>query len=116
MPEQPPLEGLDRQIDAIARNERLIDMTEEQQAILAEYDKFKDVGSLDQLESKLTELRTIQEAQLQSLAARNPNSDYEEAAMEELRDESLDAGDLDLDWVDLPPVPEPATAPPLARR
>ena len=113
---QAKLWQLDRQIDAIARNERLIDMTEEQQAILAEYDKFKDVGSLDQLESKLAELRTIQEAQLQSLARRNPNSDYEEAAIDQLRDESLDVMDLELEWVDLPATPGPPNAAPMARR
>jgi hypothetical protein len=81
---------LDRQIDAIARNERLIEMTQEQQALLSEYDKFKDVGSLDQLEAKLAELRTVQEAQLQTLAKRGGRSDYENRARDALLDETLD--------------------------
>lgn len=81
---------LDRQIDAIARNDRLIDMTKEQQALLSEYDKFGDVGSLDQLEAKLAELRTIQEAQLQTLAKRGVRSDYEDRARSGLDLESYD--------------------------
>ena len=84
---------LDRQIDAIARNERLIDMTREQQAMLSEYDKFKDVGSLDQLEAKLSELRTIQEAQLQTLSSGSGHDAYEERAREKINDEVLEAFD-----------------------
>ncbi len=113
---QAKLWQLDRQIDAIARNERLIEMTEEQQAILAEYDKFKNVGSLDQLESKLAELRTIQEAQLQSLANRETNSQYEDAALDQIRHESLDLHELDLDWIEVDQMPEDEVSEPLARR
>ena len=43
---------LDRQIDAIERNDRLIEMTEQLQATLASYDKWGDVGNLKQIESK----------------------------------------------------------------
>ena len=84
---------LDRQIDAIARNERLIEMTKEQQVLLSEYDKFKDVGSLDQLEAKLAELRTVQEAQLQTLSSSGIRSEYEQRARDALNDEALDAFD-----------------------
>ena len=87
---QAKLWQLDQQIDAIARNDRLIEMTKEQQAILAEYDKFSEVGSLDQLESKLAELKTIQEAQLQTLAHRSGHDDYEEAARDALRSDDWD--------------------------
>jgi predicted RNase H-like nuclease (RuvC/YqgF family) len=85
---------LDRQIDAIARNERLIEMTQEQQSILAEYDKFSDVGSLDQLESKLAELRTVQEAQLQTLSRRSETTDYERQARDAMVDDDLDLDDF----------------------
>ncbi|MFM1832759.1 MAG: hypothetical protein RLZZ461_1075 [Planctomycetota bacterium] len=85
---------LDRQIDAIARNERLIEMTQEQQSILAEYDKFSDVGSLDQLESKLAELRTVQEAQLQTLSRRTETTDYERQARDAMVDDDLDLEDF----------------------
>lgn len=89
---------LDRQIDAIARNERLIEMTRDQQAILADYDKFSDVGSLDQLESKLAELRTIQEAQLQTLTRRSETTDYEQQARDAILDDDLDLEDF---WTEI---------------
>src|SRR5262249_5356248 len=78
---------LDRQIDSIERNERLIDMTKEQQAMLAEYDKFGEVGNLGQLEAKLAELRTVQEAQLEALSKAGIPSDYEQRAKSEIADE-----------------------------
>ncbi len=87
---QAKLWQLDRQIDSIARNERLIEMTKEQQAILADYDKFTEVGSLNQLEAKLSELRTIQEAQLQTLASRSGHDDYEMDAREALQGDDWD--------------------------
>ncbi|MCI0365473.1 MAG: hypothetical protein L0Y44_14945 [Phycisphaerales bacterium] len=78
---------LDRQIDAIARNERLIEMTEEQQATLASYEKFGKIGSLKQLEGKLAELRAVQEAQLEALNKRGINMDYENKAQYDLSTE-----------------------------
>ena len=101
---------LDRQIDAIARNDRLIDMTREQQALLAEYDKFGNVGNLDQLEAKLAELRTVQEAQLQTLAKRGVRSDYEDRARNAIDDDSFDLVDP---FEDLDPI-APANSEPLA--
>jgi phage shock protein A len=103
---------LDRQIDAIARNERLIEMTQEQQSILADYDKFSDVGSLDQLESKLAELRTVQEAQLQTLSRRTETTDYERQAREALVDDDLDLEDF---WSEFE-EPDSAADSPLALR
>ena len=69
-------------------------MTQEQQSILAEYDKFSDVGSLDQLESKLAELRTVQEAQLQTLSRRTETTDYERQARDAMVDDDLDLEDF----------------------
>lgn len=75
---------LDRQIDAIERNDRLIDMTREQQAILADYEKLGKVGNLTQLEGKLAELRRVQEAQLETLSKSGVNRDYERRARQQL--------------------------------
>jgi hypothetical protein len=75
---------LDRQIDAIERNDRLIEMTEQLQATLASYDKWGEVGNLKQIESKLRELRRIQEAQMQRLQASGIQIDYEKAARHDL--------------------------------
>jgi chromosome segregation ATPase len=94
---------LDRQIDAIERNDRLITMTEEQQAILRDYEKLGKVGNLRQLESKLEELRITQEAQLQALEKHGVKSDYERRAREDIQigDEMylLDSSTDDLAWM-----------------
>lgn len=81
---------LDRQIDAIERNDRMIEMTEQLQATLDSYDRWGQVGNLKQLEAKLAELHTIQEAQLQALAKRGIQNSYEERAKFEL-DSEMDA-------------------------
>jgi phage shock protein A len=75
---------LDRQIDAIERNDRLIDMTEQLQATLTTYDQWGKVGNLKQLEAKLAELATIQEAQLATLEKKGIRYDYEKRAKDEL--------------------------------
>lgn len=75
---------LDRQIDAIARNDRLIEMTEEQQAMLNDYERLGKVGNLRQLESKLDELRLTQEAQLQALEKSGVKGEYERRARDEM--------------------------------
>ena len=97
---------LDRQIDAIDRNDRLIEMTKQQQQVLSDYDKFAEVGSLDQLEAKLAELRTIQEAQLQSLASHGTRSDYEKRAEESMSDDAWE--DFSWDDFELESVNEPS--------
>lgn len=82
------LAQIDRQIDAIERNERLIEMTKKQRAILAEYEKFGTVGNLPQLEARLAELQAVQEAQLQTLAKVGIDRDYEREARRQLKDET----------------------------
>lgn len=86
---QAQLWQLDRQIDAIERNERLIELTEQQQETLASYEKFGKVGSLKQLEGKLAELRAIQEAQLESLSKRGVHTDYENKAQLDVDSKSV---------------------------
>jgi chromosome segregation ATPase len=75
---------LDRQIDAIERNGRLIEMTEQLQATLNAYDQWGKLDNLHQLQAKLAELRTIQEAQLADLAKRGVRYDYEQRARDEI--------------------------------
>lgn len=77
---------MDRQIDAIERNERLIAMTEQLEQTLNEYDKFGEVGNLKQLEGKLAHLQAVQQAQLESLSKRGINRNYEDRAVYELED------------------------------
>ena len=79
---------LDRQIDAIERNDRLIEMTEQMHATLASYEKWGTVGNLKQLEAKLAELRMKQEAQLAYLDRLGTRQDYEKRARYELETDS----------------------------
>lgn len=84
---------LDRQIDAIERGERMIEMTEQLQATLDSYDRWGKVGNLKQLEAKLAELRTIQEAKLQALAENSFRDDYESRARFEIDSQTSPAQD-----------------------
>jgi phage shock protein A len=86
---------LDRQIDSIERNDRLIELTEDQQATLDGYKRFGKVQNLKQIESKLAELRRKQEAQLKYLSKRGIARDYEKAAEYELDTTNVDFDPFD---------------------
>ncbi len=75
---------LDRQIDAIARNARLIAMTEQLHATLAGYDHWGKLDNLKQLQAKMAELQAIQDAQLETLAKGGFRNGYEKRARFEL--------------------------------
>ena len=75
---------LDSQIDAIERNERLIEMTKDLQATLASYDSWGEIGNLKQLEHKLAELQTIQTAQFETLRQSSVRWDYAKEAARQL--------------------------------
>jgi chromosome segregation ATPase len=85
---QSQLWSLDRQIDAIERNERLIVLMEEQQDTLASYGKFASVHSLRQIEGRLAELRTIQEAQMEQLSKSGFRHNYEKKAEYDINNET----------------------------
>lgn len=84
---------LDRQIDAIERNDRLIVMTEKLQATVESYDKYSKAVNLKQIQSKLAELRRQQEAQLETLAKKTKYKDYENRAKYSTNDDAEDIGD-----------------------
>ncbi len=106
---------LDRQIDAIERNDRLIEMTEQLQATLATYDKWGQVGNLKQIEGKLRELRQVQEAQMQRMQAAGIHVDYEKAARHamELQKEQSGSGETSEAFDDFF-GPNEAAVPPVA--
>jgi TolA-binding protein len=81
---QSQLWQLDRQIDSLERNDRLIELTKQQRATLDSYERFGKVQNLKQVEAKLAELRAKQEAQLQMLAKFGIARDYEKEAVFEL--------------------------------
>lgn len=74
---------LDRQIDSIARNDRMIDIMSDRQQTLDEQSRYR-ATSLDQINGKLGDIRARQEATLQSLAGIQAQSDYEDQAKMEL--------------------------------
>ncbi|MFT4709627.1 MAG: putative ribosome quality control (RQC) complex YloA/Tae2 family protein [Bacteroidia bacterium] len=96
---QAQLWQLERQVDAIARNERLIDMMSERQQTLDSYDNF-EVKSLDNMTSRLTEVRSRQEAELEFLSASQEGEDYEGMARLQIDGETINVqfgGDLVID-------------------
>jgi chromosome segregation ATPase len=70
---------LDRQVDAIARNDRLIDLMEKRQETIEECSRYEAV-SLDSLHARMAEVRSRQEAELEMLANDQRRLDYEEVA------------------------------------
>lgn len=118
---QAQLTSLDRQIDAIQRNDRLIELMEKQQETLASYDRFEKVSNLKQIQGKLAELREIQKAQLDTLAKTGFRDDYESKARLDLDgdyDSSLeqifeDLIEDDEDVQDAPPADSVAFANPI---
>ena len=83
---------LSRQVDAIARNERLIDLMESRNQTIEECSRY-DAISLDQLTSRLAEVRSRQEAELEFLSTRRADTDYEDMARMQLDRDHFEARD-----------------------
>jgi hypothetical protein len=76
---QTQLAALDHQIDAIARNDRLITIMEKRQETIDRNSRY-EAGSLENLKGRLAEMRTKQEAQLESLGKGGVTENYEAKA------------------------------------
>lgn len=76
---QSQLWSLDRQIDAIGRNERLISIMEKREARIEEHGRYEGV-SLDRLRSQLAGIRAGQESRLERLAGTAATRSYEDRA------------------------------------
>lgn len=81
---------LDRQIDSIARNDRMIQIIKDRQETLDDQSRYR-AASLDQITSKLADIRARQEATLESLARTSEHFSYEDAAKAQIDREA--AGD-----------------------
>jgi chromosome segregation ATPase len=77
---------LDGQIEAIARNERLIDMVEEREKAIAQLDRHES-HSLGHIQSKLEKTRAEQEARLAAILNPSEAEDYAREAEEMLNRE-----------------------------
>jgi chromosome segregation ATPase len=81
--------ALSRQVDAIARNDRLITLLDKRNRTIEECSRYEAV-SLDQVSNRLAEIRSRQEAELDAIAQATPEGDYEELAKMQLAEEALD--------------------------
>ncbi len=90
---QAKLFQLDAQIDTIARNDRLIEMMEDRQDTIDAHSRFQ-ANSLDQLNTRLSNIRTEQRARLEAIASRDHSRNYVDEAQylidQEGRVQSLD--------------------------
>jgi hypothetical protein len=77
---QAQLWQLDREIDAIERNDHIITMVEQQQETLSDFDRVGSAGNLDQVRARLAEIRTVQESTILALTDTGTGSDYETRA------------------------------------
>jgi hypothetical protein len=90
------ISALSRQVDAIARNERLIKLIEKRNRTIQECSRYEAV-SLDQITGRLAEIRSRQEAELNLLASTQEQDDYEDLARLQLANEKLHGKPLEID-------------------
>jgi predicted RNase H-like nuclease (RuvC/YqgF family) len=76
---QAQLWQLDRQVDAIARNERMIELMQKREATIQNQSRYR-AASLDQVTARLADIRAKQEAQLQMHGQSTDVRNYENAA------------------------------------
>ncbi len=81
---QTQLQQLERQVDSIARNDRLIEIVEARQRTFDECSRY-EIVSLDQITQRLAQIRSRQVAELDVLANQGKAMDYEEMARFELQ-------------------------------
>jgi hypothetical protein len=77
---------LEREVESIARNERLIELLNKRQRTLDNASRYEAV-SLGEITAELTRIRTEQEARLDLLAATRESTDYEDMATMQLTEE-----------------------------
>jgi len=80
---QTQLWQLDRQVDAIARNDRMITLLEKRQKAIDKYDRYS-AESLDQVQGKIAKTLAEQEGRLTALASASTSRSYEDRAKHEL--------------------------------
>jgi peptidoglycan hydrolase CwlO-like protein len=76
---QTQLWQLDRQVDAIARNDRMIELMQKREATIENQSRYR-AASLDQVTARLADIRAKQEAKLQMHSQSTDVKNYENAA------------------------------------
>ena len=82
--------GLSRQIDAIARNDRLIQLLDRRNKTIEECSRYEAI-SLEQITGRLAQITSRQEAELDVLSSAEEATDYEDMARFEIANEELAA-------------------------
>jgi DNA repair ATPase RecN len=77
---------LEREVESIARNERLIELLNKRQATLDNASRYEAV-SLGEITAELCRIKTEQEARLDRIAANRASTDYEDIATMQLTEE-----------------------------
>ncbi|MEL6740995.1 MAG: hypothetical protein AAFP26_10110 [Planctomycetota bacterium] len=95
---------LDAQIDAIARNDRMIELMEARQATIERHNRYQ-AHSLEQLNGRLNSLRSEQRAKLEAIAGRATDRNYIDEA-EFLVDREGVVGSTEQPTLFTPPVIE----------
>ncbi len=91
---QTQLWQIDHQVDAIARNDRLLEMLEHRQRQIDQYNRF-DVVSVDQVKQRLTQIQAKQESQFKSLEKSTDRLNYEQQAQQQLQSEDAARSEFD---------------------
>jgi len=76
---QSQLWELDRKVDAVARNDRMIEIMQKRQSTIEEQSRYRAAG-LDQITSHLADIKSKQESKLAALAADENRTSYEDTA------------------------------------
>lgn len=84
---QAQLISIERQVDAIARNERLIEMMEKRQRTLDDLNRYQ-ATKLDDVVGRLNAIKSRQEAELDVLSTETRQVSYEDQARMQLEDET----------------------------
>jgi chromosome segregation ATPase len=91
---QTQLAHLERQIDAVARKERMVNMMSERQKTLDELSRY-NVASLDQFKGTLARRHAELDSRLASLAGRDRNTSYEDRARVQIDRESSSTSNIE---------------------
>ena len=93
---------IDRKIDAIARNEKLVEELEDRERAFDAYASKFDINSLNELQSKLAQWETEIDARFERIDQRDSYGDYEKAVLWELesRDNLDDSNDFEIEESD----------------
>jgi hypothetical protein len=81
---------LDRQVDSIARNDRMIEVLSRRSASIDEQSRYR-AASLDQINARVADVRARQESQLAALSAGEERLSYEQKARVQLETQAAQA-------------------------